>query len=115
MNIENIHTGRNENKKISLFHSITYKHNGLPHFNAPLEKPPSESGSTYVVAVFDDSEKPLRSFHIQISESQKKADVSKPLQVIYEWTGRGFHVGCQIAEEVFFSVIPQEIGDLACM
>ena len=115
INMENLHADRNENLKLSWFQSITYGSDGLPYFYTRLEGPPSESGTTYVVAVFDDDEKPLKSFQIQISESQEKADASKPLQVIYEWTGKGFLVGCQIAGEVLESGIPRNIESFACV
>ncbi len=74
---------------------MEYDAYGLPVISEQLENPPSNVGERFTrVKLAED--RPLVSYDIVILE--QKPEFVKPLDVIYEWTGRGFRWGVRTAE-----------------
>ncbi len=82
-----------------LVNKIEYDERGRPLFRHTLGKRPGAAGERFTI-VHAVNDKPSRSYDIAIVE-QRKADMSRPLAVVYEWTGRGFEGGLAISQGIF--------------
>jgi hypothetical protein len=78
---------------------VEYDRHGRPLFQRTLSSRPGKAGELFAV-VHAVNEKPVRSYDIVIVE-QDKADMQRPLAVVYEWTGRGFEGGLEISQGLF--------------
>lgn len=78
-----------------LLKKIDYDAHGRPLFRERLAKRPGAAGERFTI-VHAVNDRPSRSYDIAIVE-QQKADMGKPLAVVYEWTGKGFEVGLAIS------------------
>ncbi len=74
--------------------SVDHDDHGLPLFHSVLEERPDRLGGTFTLGLFRNG-RPEQSFDILISD-QRDADLSKPLHVIYNWTGKGFVYGASV-------------------
>ncbi len=77
-----------------LVKKIEYDEHGRPLFNTILKDRPGSMGERFTI-VHAVNDRPVRSYDIAIV-AQRKADISKPLAVIYEWTGKGFEAGLNV-------------------
>jgi hypothetical protein len=81
-----------------LVKKIVYEEHGRPLFNDRLRRRPGSAGAAFTV-VHAVKNRPVRSYDIAIVGS--KADLTRPFAVIYEWTGRGYEGGVEIASGIF--------------
>jgi len=81
-----------------LVKKIEYDEHGRPLFRERLGSRPSEPGTLFTI-VHVVNGRPLRSYDVVVVE--QKADMGKPLEVLYAWTGKGFEGGLAIAEGIF--------------
>lgn len=89
-----------EGSRYVLLEKIAYDDYGRPLFSGVLKKRPEGKGGRYtLVHLIEDL--PAKSFDIAIT-GRKKPDMSRPLNVIYEWTGAGFVVGVEIMSNLNF-------------
>jgi len=73
--------------------AIGYDDKGLPLRSEPLAERPSRLDEHFtVVRLLRD--RPLISYDIVVAK--QKPDFAKPLQAVYEWTGRGFTLGANV-------------------
>jgi hypothetical protein len=82
-----------------LVKKVEYDSHGRPLFQRTLNSRPGKAGELFTV-VHAVNGKPVRSYDIVIVE-QDKADMQRPLAVVYEWTGRGFEGGLEISQGLF--------------
>jgi hypothetical protein len=82
-----------------LVKKIDYDNYGRPLFTDRLTSRPAKAGEFFTI-VHTVNNRPARSFDIAIVE-REKADLGKPLAVIYEWTGKGFEGGMVISEGLY--------------
>jgi hypothetical protein len=82
-----------------LVKKIDYDNYGRPLFTDRLAGRPGKAGKVFTI-VHTVNNRPVRSFDIAIVEHEK-ADMGKPLAVIYEWTGKGFEGGMVISQGIF--------------
>jgi len=94
-----------------LVKKIEYDEHGRPLFRERLGKRPGSAGEQCAI-VHTVNDKPVRSYAIAIVE-QQRADMGKPLAVIYEWTGKGFEGGLAISQGLFPNGISINSGDEA--
>jgi hypothetical protein len=73
---------------------IKYDEHGRPLFSNVLGKRPAKAGEQFVL-VHTQGGKPVMSYDVLIVP-EPGVDMSKPLGVIYEWTGSGFRTGLAI-------------------
>jgi hypothetical protein len=73
--------------------AIGYDDMGLPLRGTPLAARPSSLGDHFTVVRLL-SDRPLISYDIAVAK--QKPDFAKPLQAVYEWTGRGFTLGANV-------------------
>jgi hypothetical protein len=78
-----------------LVNKIEYDNHGHPLLAHVLGRRPGRKEDRFTI-VHAVNTKPVRSYFIAIVE-REKADLSKPFVVIYEWTGRGFEGGRELA------------------
>jgi hypothetical protein len=94
-----------------LVKKIEYDEHGRPLFRERLGRRPGSAGEQCTI-VHTVNDKPVRSYTIAIVE-QQKADMGKPLAVIYAWTGKGFEGGLAISQGLFPNGISINSGDEA--
>jgi hypothetical protein len=82
-----------------LVKKVEYDNHDRPLFPGTLSSRPGKAGELFTV-VHAVNGKPVRSYDIVIVE-QNKADMQRPLAVVYEWTGRGFEGGLEISQGFF--------------
>lgn len=73
--------------------AIGYDDKGLPLRGTPLAERPSRLGDQFTVVRLL-SGRPVISYDIAVA--RQKPDFAKPLQAVYEWTGRGFTLGANV-------------------
>jgi len=73
---------------------ITYDDKGLPVMGPLLAERPSGSGDHFSVIRLADN-RPVVSYDVVVEH--QKPDFAKPLQAVYEWTGKGFILGANIS------------------
>lgn len=73
--------------------AIGYDDKGLPVRGTPLAERPSRPGDHFtVVRLLRD--RPVISYDIAVV--RRRPDFARPLQVVYEWTGKGFMLGANV-------------------
>jgi hypothetical protein len=73
--------------------AVGHDDKGLPVLGTPLAKRPSRSGDHFtVVRLLRD--RPVISYDIAVV--RQRPDLARPLQVVYEWTGKGFMLGANL-------------------
>lgn len=80
---------------------IEFDAHGLPVFKAVLSDRPSETGERFAV-VYYVNDRPVKSFDVAITD--RKADLGKPFEIIYDWTGRGFSAGLDLTGHVGWNI-----------
>ncbi len=70
--------------------NVDYDQHGLPLFLSVLSRRPEKAGEQFTLVYLVDG-KPVKSFNVLIVE--QKADLMRPLNVLYSWTENGFKVG----------------------
>jgi hypothetical protein len=86
--------------------AISYDDNGLPISGTPLADRPSKLGDHFtVVRLLRDQ--PVISYDIAVV--RQRPDFARPLQVVYEWTGKGFTLGANVTRAMINSAIPVQI------
>jgi len=83
---------------LALVRSVTFTENGLPQFDDILSERPSEQGASFTLVHYREG-KPFTSYDVTIID-RRDPDFLKPLEVIYEWTGKGFMAGLSVTSEV---------------
>lgn len=78
-----------------LVRKVAHDARGRPTFQERLGGRPRSAGERFTI-VHTVNDRPVRSYDIAIVE-QQKADMSRPLSVVYEWTGKGFEGGMVIS------------------
>jgi hypothetical protein len=86
-----------QEQKTVLVKKIDYDEHGRPLFLAVIKEPPSTVGDQYTVVQYRDN-RPVQSFDMTVVG--RKADMGRPLTVIYKWTGKGFQAGMIMAEGI---------------
>ncbi len=86
-----------QNQSIFLVKKISYDQYGRPRFDDRLNRRPGSAGDTFAV-VHAINGRPVRCYSIAVVP--KKADLTRPFAVIYDWTGRGFEGGVQISSAI---------------
>jgi len=76
-----------------LVREIRYDDKGLPVIGEPLAERSSEQGEHFCVVHLADG-LPVISYDIAVT--RQKPDFAKPLQAVYEWTGKGFRLGANV-------------------
>jgi len=74
--------------------NMQYDSHGLPTFGPILPERPSEAGGRYA-AVYYSGDRPVKSYDIAVV-GERKPDATKPLEVLFQWTGQGFLVGASM-------------------
>ncbi len=74
-----------------LVKGLAYDRYGLPKFGAPLAERPGRIGDRFSVVYYADS-RPVKSYEIAVV-GQQKPDITRPFEVMFQWTGEGFMVG----------------------
>jgi hypothetical protein len=86
--------------------AISYDDNGLPISGTPLADRPSKLGDHFtVVRLLRDQ--PVISYDIAVV--RQRPDFARPLQVVYEWTGKGFTLGANVTRAMVNSAIPVQV------
>jgi hypothetical protein len=80
---------------IYMVKKIDYDTYGRPLFREKLGTRPDRSGEQFTL-VHAVNGRVVRSYDIAIIE-QQHADMSKPLAIVYDWTGKGFRAGLDIS------------------
>jgi hypothetical protein len=78
-----------------LVKKIQYDEHGRPLFPVVLRDRPGKAGDVFTI-VHSVNNRPARSYDIVIVK-ERQADMSKPLAIVYEWTGKGFEAGFSIS------------------
>ena len=73
--------------------AIGYDDKGLPLGGTPLAERPSNLGEHFTIMRLL-RDRPQISYDIVVAAQQ--SDFAKPLQAVYEWTGRGFTMGANV-------------------
>ena len=82
-----------------LVKQIEYDAHGRPLVPVVLNDRPGKTGDMFTIVHTVDN-RPVRSYDIVIVKGQQ-ADMSRPLAVVYEWTGKGFEAGFSITGNLF--------------
>lgn len=86
--------------------AISYDDKGLPIPGTPVAERPSRSGDHFtVVRLLRD--RPVISYDIVVV--RQRPDFARPLQVIYEWTGKGFTLGANVTKAIVSSATPVQM------
>ena len=86
--------------------AIGYDDKGLPVPGAPLAERPSKPGDHFtVVRLLRDQ--PVISYDVVVV--RQRPDFARPLQVVYERTGKGFTLGANVTRAMVDSAIPVQI------
>jgi len=80
--------------------AIGYDDNGLPVPGTPLAERPSKPGDHFTVVRFL-RDRPVISYDVVVV--RQRPDFAKPLQVVYEWTGKGFTLGANVTQAILNS------------
>jgi hypothetical protein len=75
--------------------AIGYDEKGLPVLDAALTERSSKPGDHFTVVRFREG-KPAISYDIVVA--RQAPDFARPLEVVYEWTGRGFTMGVNVVK-----------------
>lgn len=75
--------------------AIRYDETGLPAIGPSLAERPSKPGDHFTVVRFREG-KPAISYDVVVV--RQAPDFARPLEVVYEWTGRGFTMGVNVTK-----------------
>lgn len=104
--------GAGSDTELRIIRSVTHDENGLPQFDDILAERPDEKGASFTLVRSVDGH-PHVSYDIAIVD-RTGPDLVKPLEVIYEWTGRGFVGGLKVTENwMFYTPARGSSGDEA--
>jgi len=78
-------------QKITIVKRIEYDVKGRPFFGVPLEQRPAKAGEQFTLVSYL-ADRPFQSYDIIVA-GENGPDMSRPLGVIYRWTGEGFQGG----------------------
>jgi hypothetical protein len=78
-----------------VFPAIGYDEKGLPVLGTSLTERPSKPGDHFTVVRFREN-KPAISYDIVVA--RQAPDFARPLEVVYEWTGKGFTMGVNVTK-----------------
>jgi len=92
-----------------IVNNIEYDSHGRPVFSNILQERPYREGEQFTLVHCIDN-KPTRSFDIAITSV--RPDATRPLRVIYEWTGKGFKAGVAGARSYSDAVIKERQQEL---
>jgi len=96
-------------RKTVILKRIEYDVKGRPFFGTRLKQRPAEAGDQFTLVSYL-ADRPFESFDIVV-RSEEKADMMRPLEVIYRWTGEGFQGGMALTQGVEgFSGSAQELA-----
>jgi hypothetical protein len=73
---------------------VRYDRHGLPRFGPVLPERPSDPGEQYTV-VYYANHRPVKSYEISVA-GERRPDIIKPFEVLFQWTGAGFMVGASM-------------------
>lgn len=79
---------------LRLIRSVSFDEKGLPQFDDPLTERPDDKGESFTYVQYSGA-KPVASYDIAIVDGPSP-DLLRPLEVIYEWTGKGFEAGLSV-------------------
>ena len=77
----------------AIVRSISHDEKGLPLLGTRLSERPSRPGEHFAVVRLN-NEQPVISYDIVVA--RQKPDFAKPLEAVYEWTGKGFTLGVNV-------------------
>ena len=86
----------NVEQKLVLIPRVEYDVKGRPFFGQRLKQRPEEAGAQFTAVRFAGS-RAVESYDILV-RSEEKADMMRPLEVIYHWTGEGFQGGMVLTQ-----------------
>ena len=86
--------------------AIGYDDKGLPVHGTPLAERPSRLGDHFTVMRFL-RDRPVISYDIAVVK--QRPDFARPLQVVYEWTGKGFTLGANVTKAIVNSATPVQM------
>lgn len=72
-----------------------YDEHGRPLFRDFLTERPAIEGEPFTILQYQEN-RPVQSFDVMVVG--RKADINRPLAVIYKWTGDGFQAGLAVSE-----------------
>jgi len=79
---------------VVLAKNVRYDRHGLPKFGPVLPERPSDPGEQYTVVYYSNN-KPVKSYEISVA-GERRPDIIKPFEVLFQWTGAGFMVGASM-------------------
>lgn len=79
---------------VVLAKNVRYDLHGLPKFGPVLPERPSDPGEQYTIVYYSNN-KPVKSYEISVA-GERRPDVIKPFEVLFQWTGAGFMVGASM-------------------
>ena len=88
----------NAEQKLVLIPRVEHDVKGRPFFGKRLEQRPAEAGAQFTVVRFAGS-RAVESYDVLV-RSEEKADMMRPLEVIYHWTGEGFQGGMALTQGI---------------
>ncbi len=98
------HVGQEEHAtpgtRYTVVRAIGYDDKGLPIPGTPLAERPSKPGDHFTVVRFL-RDRPVISYDVVVV--RQRPDFAKPLQVVYEWTGKGFTLGANVTQAILNS------------
>jgi YD repeat-containing protein len=92
--------------KTLLVKTVEYDPHGRPFFSAFLQSRPSSDGDQFTAVEYREG-KPVQS--VDIIVSGRNADLTRPFEVVYKWTGEGFQAGMLISE----GIVPENFSGSA--
>jgi hypothetical protein len=96
-------------QKLVMIPRVEYDVKGRPFFGQRLKQRPKEAGAQFTAVRFAGS-RAVESYDILV-RSEEKADMMRPLEVIYHWTGEGFQGGLALTQSPGgFSGSARELG-----
>ncbi len=79
---------------VVLVKNVRYDRHGLPKFGPVLPERPSDPGEQYTVVYYANN-RPVKSYEISVA-GERRPDIVKPFEVLFQWTGAGFMVGASM-------------------
>ncbi|HNR88364.1 MAG TPA: hypothetical protein PKM65_08500 [Spirochaetota bacterium] len=89
-----------------VYQSMTIDGRGMPKYEGKLKKIPDAIGSTFVLVFKDGKNRPSKALSMMIVKHQEKADPSRSITVIFDWTKKGFLIGTDATGSVFGGSVP---------
>lgn len=101
-----------DGKVREIYKNLTYDVYGRPVFEERTGKYPDKTNDQYCIVDLDENTGlPLRTFIIYNDDcSDCSPDMEKPFKVIYNWTGKGFEIGCSTVKDMFKDSAGRGVG-----